>query len=192
MIKGQTMLQEQKEQLLSLMDDNQCDVILVDTITHDDELKQCWHRYHIARDVMQGKLHDCALTFDIADKVANAIALDDLFDQTSVDQAPVVKSPNLFWIKAKDVVGKLTQVGLAACVTLGIIAGVQYQQGSQVENAAPVLNTMPVGVNVSPVGGVPAQQQNYQVQNDTMDQQQYNKIRLLIQDYELQKRLNVQ
>ena len=81
---------------------------------------------------------------------------------------------------------KVSQVGLAACVTLAIIAGVQYHQGQSDEvSGAPTLNTIPMGVNVAPVGGI--QQHNDQ---QLLEKRQYDKIRLLVQDYELQKRLN--
>lgn len=196
MIKGQTMLKTQKEQLSSLMDGDQCDVSFINTMTNDDELFKCWHRYHIVRDTIQDKLSECSLTFDITERVANAIALDDLFDQATTSQVPMIKNKNLYWIKIKDTISRLSQVGLAACVTLGIIAGVQYQQNSVNDNSMPILNTVPIGVNVSPVGGTSSEQQNYQLQKESMnqqlDQQEYNKIRLFIQDYELQKRLNVQ
>lgn len=196
MIKGQAMLKTQKEQLSSLMDGDQCDVSFINTMTNDDELVKCWHRYHIVRDTMQDKLSEYSLTFDITERVANAIALDDLFDQAATSQVSMTKNKNFYWIKIKDTISRLSQVGLAACVTLGIIAGVQYQQNSVNDSSMPILNTVPIGVNVSPVGGTASEQQNYQLPKESMDQQldqqEYNKIRLFIQDYELQKRLNVQ
>lgn len=186
------MLKEQKEQLSSLMDGEQCGTEFVDAVSKDDALQQCWHRYHIVRDVMQGKLHDCSLSFDISEKVAQEIALEDLAQQPAAEQVILPNVANLFWIKAKDIVSKVSQVGLAACVTLGIIAGVQYQQNSTSDNQLPVLNTVPVGVNIAPVGGMNVGQNNQQEQHDTIESQQYNKIRLLVQDYELQRRLNAQ
>lgn len=186
------MLKEHKEQLSLLMDGNQSDVQFIDTVASDENLKQSWYRYHVARDVMQGKLYDSVLTWNIADKVASAIALEELFDQASTTQESLSKAENLFWIKIKDTMGKLGQVGLAACITLGIIAGVQYQKGSSNNDALPVLNTVPIGVNVSPVGGIATEQNKYQTQQDTIDSKEYGKIRFLIQNYELQKRLNMQ
>ncbi|RKS87841.1 RseA-like anti sigma(E) protein [Orbus hercynius] len=184
------MLREQKEQLSSFIDGEQYDVEFVDAVAQDQDLQQCWQRYHIVRDVMQNKLNDGVLTLNIVDKIADAIALDDLYDQAHIAVFEPARQNNLLWIKIKDVVGKLSQVGLAACVTLAIIAGVQYQQDSS--NDISVLNTMPVGVSVAPVGGMPSHANNDQSTSEQVDQQQYNKIRLLVQDYELQKRLNVQ
>ncbi|WP_392562763.1 RseA family anti-sigma factor [Orbus sturtevantii] len=185
------MLKGHKEQLSSLMDGNQIDAQVIDSVVGDEELKQSWYRYHVARDVMQGRLYSSVLTWDISNKVASAIDLEELFNQEKANQVSPSRLARNFWPKTKDAVSKLSQVGLAACVTLGIIAGVQYHQQSSVNNdASPVLNTVPIGVNVSPVGGI-ATGQN-QTQQDTAESEEYSKIRFLIQDYELRKRLNVQ
>lgn len=184
------MLKNDKERLSSLMDGNQYEGEFVDDIVDSADLQQYWYRCHIIRDVMQDKLHSSALTLNIVDNVANAIALDGLYEQTMANPSELSKPDNLFMIKLKEIVGKMSQVGLAACVTLAVIAGVQYQTGSSSDS--PILNTMPVGVSISPVGGAPSEDNIYQPQQTKIEQQQYNKIRLLIQDYELQKRLNVQ
>ncbi|OCG16127.1 hypothetical protein A9G09_03320 [Gilliamella sp. wkB292] len=181
---------EQKEQLSLLMDDELNDDHFIDAVSKDESLQACWHRYHIVRSAMRGELHDSSLTLDISNQVAKAIAADNLYsplpnqpDQNNVD---IPNAKNLIWIRVKDCLGKVSQVGLAACVTLAIIAGVQYHQGqSDDSNGSPVLNTVPIGVNVAPVGGI--QQHNDQ---QLIEKRQYDKIRLLVQDYELQKRLN--
>ena len=186
------MLKVQQEQLSSLMDGEQYDQDTIDSILKDDELKQYWRRYHVARDIMQGRLDADYLTFDISDKVAQLIELEDLPEQpTVVEQTTLPTLSKLIWIKTKDVLAKLSQVGLAACVTLGVIGIVQYQSGASKTNDIPVLNTVPIGVNLAPVGGV-GNVNNYEQPLDTMSNQQYNKIRMLVQDYELQRRLNVQ
>lgn len=180
---------EQKQQLSLLMDGEFTDDNFVDVVSHDESLQSCWHRYHIAREAMRGELHGSSLTLDISNQVAMAIADDDLYpqltEQPSQDEISIPKAENLFWVRIKDVVAKVSQVGLAACVTLAIIAGVQYHQG-QSDDAigVPTLNTVPMGVNVAPVGGI---QHN---DKQLLEKRQYDKIRLLVQDYELQKRLN--
>lgn len=188
------MLNEQKERLSSLMDGELSDAATcVDDISENEVLQQCWYRYHITRDVIRGKLHNCSLDINIAEKVAQAIAFDDLITQPTTKDIKSSKPTQLFWVKTKEIAFKVSQVGLAACVTLAIIAGVQYQQGQTNDNSYPVLNTIPVGISVAPVGGIPLEQNKTQeLQQKSIDQHQYNKIRLLVQDYELQKRLNVQ
>ncbi|KFA59655.1 hypothetical protein A9G34_08205 [Gilliamella sp. Choc4-2] len=181
---------EQKEQLSLLMDDQLTDQQIMDEISKDVSLQSCWHRYHIVRDVMRGALHSSSLTLDISNQVAQAVANENLYDQLdnqpNPNQVSIPKTESLLWIRIKDVISKVGQVGLAACVTLAIIAGVQYQQGkSESNHGVPTLNTVPFGVNVAPVGGI--QQSNEQL---LLEKRQYDKIRLLVQDYELQKRLN--
>ncbi|WP_160430156.1 RseA family anti-sigma factor [Gilliamella sp. Pas-s25] len=181
---------ERKEQLSLLMDGEFTNDHIVDEMSHDESLQSYWHRYHIVRDTMRGQLHSSSLTLDISNQIAQAIATEDLYnqlaDQPNINTATLPKAENLIWIHVKDFFAKASQVGLAACVTLGIIAGVQYHQG-QTDNTSisPTLNTVPVGVNVAPVGGI--HQQNDQ---QLLEKRQYDKIRLLVQDYELQKRLN--
>ena len=181
---------EQKQQLSLLMDGEFIDDHFVDELGHDESLQSCWHRYHLAREAMRGELHGSSLTLDISNQVAMAIADDDLYpqltDQPSQGEISIPKAENLFWLRIKDAMAKVSQVGLAACVTLAIIAGVQYHQGQSDETSGvPTLNTVPMGVNVAPVGGI--QQHNDQ---QLLEKRQYDKIRLLVQDYELQKRLN--
>ena len=181
---------EQKQQLSLLMDGEFIDDHFVDELGHDESLQSCWHRYHLAREAMRGELQGSSLTLDISNQVAMAIADDDLYpqltDQPSQDEISIPKAENLFWLRIKDAMAKVSQVGLAACVTLAIIAGVQYHQGQSDETSGvPTLNTVPMGVNVAPVGGI--QQHNDQ---QLLEKRQYDKIRLLVQDYELQKRLN--
>lgn len=185
-----TMQIEQKEQLSLLMDGEFTNDHIVDEVSHDESLQSYWHRYHIVRDTMRGQLHSSSLTLDISNQIAEAIATEDLYnqlaDQPNINTATLPKAENLILVHVKDFFAKVSQVGLAACVTLGIIAGVQYHQG-QTDNthANPTLTTVPVGVNVAPVGGI--HQQNDQ---QLLEKRQYDKIRLLVQDYELQKRLN--
>ncbi|OCG09128.1 hypothetical protein A9G13_03490 [Gilliamella sp. wkB178] len=184
------MQKEQKEQLSSLMDGEFTDDHIINDISNDESLRLCWHRYHIVRGALRGELHNSALTLDVSNQVAQAIANDNLYNQLDEQPVPhktiIPKVGNLLWVRMKDVMTHLSQVGLAACVTLAIIAGVQYHQDQTKEvNGVPTLNTVPVGVNVAPVGGV--QQKNDQ---QLLEKRQYDKIKLLVQDYELQKRLN--
>ncbi|OCG40415.1 RseA family anti-sigma factor [Gilliamella sp. Bif1-4] len=181
---------EQKEQLSLLMDGEFTNDHIVDEVLNDESLQSYWHRYHIIRDTIRGELHRSSLNLDISNQIAQAIATEDLYnqltDQPNIDTTTPPKAESLIWVHIKDFIGKVSQVGLAACVTLGIIAGVQYNQGkTDSTSVSPTLNTVPVGVSVAPVGGI--HQQNDQ---QLLEKRQYDKIRLLIQDYELQKRLN--
>lgn len=181
---------EQKQQLSSLMDGEFKDDHFIEAVSKDEDLQSCWYRYHVVRSAIRGELHSSTLTLDISNQVAQAIADDNLYfnipEQPNPNKVAVPKAESLFWTRIKDAVAKVSQVGLAACVTLAIIAGVQYQQGqSDSISGSPTLSTLPIGVNVAPVGGI--RQHNDQ---QLLEKRQYDKIRLLVQDYELQKRLN--
>ncbi|OCG28298.1 hypothetical protein A9G11_10785 [Gilliamella sp. wkB108] len=182
---------ESKEQLSLLMDGEFTDKNVLNDVLNDESLQSCWHRYHVVRGVMRGELHNSSLTLDISKQVAQAIANEDIYqpltdEQPKPNEVVMPKVNTLFWVRVKDVIGKISQVGLAACVTLAIIAGVQYHQDqTKNDNGVPTLNTVPVGVNIAPVGGI-TQQNDQQL----LEKKQYDKIRLLVQDYELQKRLN--
>lgn len=190
------MVIEQKEHLSSFMDGESVEPSLFDNDSQHDELQACWHRYHIIKETMQGKMHPHSFTLDITKNVAAIIGGDEEIiyhrDQPTPQDVLSSPSPSLIWVKTKDWLSRVGQVGLAACVTLAIIGGVQYQQNqsNDSDNIA-TLNTVPVGVSVSPVGGLNQNSDTLQA-NDKMTQEQYEKIRLLLQDYELQKRLHTQ
>ncbi|MDF7671267.1 RseA family anti-sigma factor [Orbaceae bacterium ESL0721] len=195
-----TVEKEQKERLSSFMDGELATASFIDLINRDENLQACWHRYHIARDAMKGELHDSSLGFDISHAVANAIDTDSNYELRTQPTQDDITPPNLeklkreskrlnsFWIQIKDSIAKMSQVGLAACVTLVIIAGVQYYQDESTNSNMPMLNTVPVGVNLAPVGGIADESKLDEQQ--LFEKRQYDKIRLLVQDYELQKRLN--
>lgn len=179
---------EQQEKLSSFMDG---EIETLSDISLDEENQQCWYRYHMIRNVMKKELHPTTLNLNIVNAVAKAIAEENvLLSQPSKDEIAKVPTLQLMWVKSQDVFAKFAQVGLAACVTLAIIAGVQYYQNSDDSEKYPVLNTVPIGVNVSPVGGISPTESAHDEESKLMDQNQYNKVKLLIQDYELQKRLN--
>lgn len=188
----------QNEKLSLLMDGELVeDTTFLRSLSSSKEMQENWHRYHIIRGALRGSVHNCALNLDITSQVAAAIANDEIEplyeDQPLPENISKPKSKNMLWLKLGDVVSRITQVGLAACVTLVVIAGVQYYGGEQADGTQviPVLNTMPIGINVSPVGGpLTLEKTEPDVTNSQLDQEQYEKIHLLLQDYELQKRIN--
>lgn len=184
------MLKQQQAQISSLMDGELTADIESLSFSENEDIQKCIHRYHVVRDVMRGTLHPCSLNLDIVNQVAKAIDNEQPF--TNVHSLPkhnlITKAS--FWFKAKEVISKVGQVGLAACVTLVIIAGVQYHNEDAKDSGTfPVLNTMPIGVNVTPVGGINRASTPI-VTQENLDEAQYEKIRQLIQNYELQKRFN--
>ncbi|PNK97990.1 anti-sigma-E factor RseA [Hafnia alvei] len=187
----------QKEQLSALMDGEVLDSELLGSLGKDDALQQTWKSYHLIRDTLRGDVSD-AIDFDISDRIAAAL-----------DDEPVRLVPNAipesqpqphswkdmpFWSKVRPWASQITQIGIAACVSLAVLVGMQqYNQpvGGASDSDAPAFNTLPMGGQASPVSfGVPNESSNANGQQQV--QQQRKRINAILQDYELQRRLHTE
>lgn len=178
----------QKETLSSFMDGELVsDDAFLKTLSSDKVLVARWHRYHLVRDVLQNKLFPDILTSQICQNISCAIANIDVNCPLAPPNPDLNKTS--FSIKTfQTLFGKIAQMGLAACVTLSVIAGVQYYTNKTPADAEiPALNTMPMGISIAPVGGLNSL---VTTRENQISQKQHEKIYLLLQDYELQKRLN--
>ncbi|MBW7981973.1 anti-sigma-E factor RseA [Enterobacillus tribolii] len=184
----------QKEQLSALMDGEVLDSELIGSLGKDKSLQQTWQSYHLIRDTLRGDMSD-VVHFDIADRVAAALENEPvrLVPQSVTESQPHPgqwrKMP--FWNKVRPWASQLTQVGIAACVSLAVLVGVQQynQPGSGVsESESPVFNTLPIGGQASQVSfGVPTDSNSSAAQQQL---QQRKRINAILQDYELQRRLH--
>jgi sigma-E factor negative regulatory protein RseA len=183
----------QKEQLSALMDGEAFDSELLSSLSDDKTLQKSWQSYHVVRDTLRGDIGD-VVYLDIAERVAAAL-----------EQEPIVIAPSAIkesqphpstWRKwafggmSGSWGSQLAQIGVAACVSLAVIVGVQhYSQSPATSNApeTPAFNTLPLMGKASPVSfGVPGGSVNGQ-QNL---QEQRKRINVILQDYELQRRLH--
>lgn len=186
----------QKEQLSALMDGETLDQSLLSTLVQDAELQQQWQNYHLIRDTLRGDIGE-VIHFDISARVAAVIA-----EEPAVKVTPLIPEAQpkpSRWMQ-RSFFGKsswgaqLAQVSVAACVSMAVLVGVQhynYSPTSDTEvNEAPAFNTLPMMGKASPVSlGVP---------NDIFErggsspsaQQENSRINAMLQDYELQRRLN--
>lgn len=187
----------QKEQLSALMDGETLDSELLNTLSKDKNLQQSWESYHLIRDTMRGDTSEI-LHFDISAKVMAAIENEPARHVTPLipEQQPQPqqwqKMP--FWQKVRPWASQLTQMGVAACVSLAVIVGVQHYNG-QSDNPAspetPVFNTLPMMGKASPVSlGVPSDSTASTGQQQV--QEQRRRINAMLQDYELQRRLHAE
>ena len=187
----------QKEKLSALMDGETLDNELVSTLSKDADLQKSWESYHLIRDTMRGDVGD-VLHFDISARVAAAIEKEPLRKVTSLipeaqpEPSRWEKMP--FWRKARPWAAQLTQIGVAACVSLAVIVGVQhYNQpaGTSTESSeSPVFNTLPMMGKASPVSlGVPSDAFDTNSANQQV-QEQRRRVNAMLQDYELQRRLH--
>ncbi|MBE5252052.1 anti-sigma-E factor RseA [Mixta mediterraneensis] len=187
----------QKEKLSALMDGETLDNELFSALSKDADLQKSWESYHLIRDTLRGDVGD-TLHFDISARVAAAIEQEPLRKVTTLipeaqpEPSRWEKMP--FWRKARPWAAQLTQVGVAACVSLAVIVGVQhYNQpnGSNVESSdSPVFNTLPMMGKASPVSlGVPSDAFDTNSANQQV-QEQRRRVNAMLQDYELQRRLH--
>lgn len=188
----------QKEQLSALMDGETLDSELLNTLSKDKNLQQSWESYHLIRDTMRGDTSEI-LHFDISASVMAAIENEPARQVTPLipEQQPQPqqwqKMP--FWQKVRPWASQLTQMGVAACVSLAVIVGVQHYNG-QSDNAAqpetPVFNTLPMMGKASPVSlGIPSDTTASTGQQQQV-QEQRRRINAMLQDYELQRRLHAE
>lgn len=187
----------QKEKLSALMDGETLDNELLASLSRDTDLQKSWGSYHLIRDTMRGDVGD-VLHFDISARVAAAIENEPARNVTTLipeaQPSPSRWEKMPFWRKTRPWAAQLVQVGVAACVSLAVIVGVQhYNQpaGSATESSdSPVFNTLPMMGKASPVSlGVPSDAFDTSSSSQQV-QEQRRRVNAMLQDYELQRRLH--
>ncbi|MCC3717091.1 anti-sigma-E factor RseA [Rouxiella badensis] len=185
----------QKEKLSALMDGEAIDSELLSSLSNDKKLQESWQSYHLIRDSMRGDI-GTVVHLDIADRVAAALANEPakLVPGATKESQPLPhtwqKMP--FWHKVRPWASQLTQVGVAACVSLAVIVGVQHYSQQDATGASPetpAFNTLPMMGKASPVSfGVP--NEGSVASGPQNMQEQRKRINAILQDYELQRRLH--
>lgn len=191
-----------KQQISALMDGELIDQSLISEIEKDDESLQSWSHYHLIGDTLRGETPSNP-NWDIASKVA--LALDSEPAHNSLSSSHLSSSKVTPILEAQPKPGKararmpawlsnLTQVGVAACVSLVVILGVQQYSGSDATNVAsdsdqlPVLQTIPFAGSAEPVSLTRDSVRSQSSEAKAMEQ--HRRANALMQDYELQLRLN--
>ncbi|MCP2230119.1 anti-sigma-E factor RseA [Erwinia aphidicola] len=189
----------QKEQLSALMDGETLDNEAISALSKDVVLQKNWESYHLIRDTLRGDVPQL-LDFDISARVMAAIENEPAQKVTPLiveaqpkpEQAAVMPC----WAKVRPWAAQITQVGVAACVSLAVIVGVQQYNKPVVGQSsdAPVFNTLPMMGQASQVSlGVPADNANTNNSNANQQvQDQRRRVNALLQDYELQRRLHAE
>lgn len=189
-----------KEKLSALMDGELVDKALISELEQDQDSLKAWGNYHLIGDVMRGEA-PAKPEWNIAESVA--LALDDepahstFRDEsvTSIDNFRVEQQPSPQEAKRQlpAWLSQLGQVAMAACVSLAVILGVQQYGGTdpaapQAEQL-PVLQTIPFAGSVEPVSLNRSSLEKSNT-NQVDAQDQHRRINAMLQDYELQLRLN--
>ncbi len=192
----------QKEQLSALMDGEMLDSELLNNISGDERLQETWQSYHLIRDTMRGDTSKDILNIDISAGVMAAIANEPVHRATpSIEEsqpAPHQWQRMSFWKKMRPWASHITQIGVAACVSLAVIVGVQQYNSpstdSDGQSEAPAFNTLPMMGKASPVSlGVPSGNEvSTQGGQQQQLQEQRRRINAMLQDYELQRRLHAE
>lgn len=187
----------QKEKLSALMDGESFDSELLSSLTQDRMLQQRWQSYHLIRDALRGDIGQ-VMHLDIADRVAASLEKEPAHLVTSAmyesQPQPHTWKKMQFWGKVRPWVSQITQIGMAACVSLAVIVGVQHYNQPATQPAAvesPAFNTLPIMGPASPVSlGVPADSFTTGSGQQQQVQEQRKRINAMLQDYELQRRLH--
>lgn len=189
-----------KEKLSALMDGEVVDKSLLQTIAHDDESLDTWKNYHLIGDVMRG---DAPVNpeWNIAGRVALALENEPAHTRLSVVTTTESAEPRLEEQPAAQKarrqlpawLSQFGQVAIAASVSLAVIIGVQQYGGSDTvgvqDDQIPVLQTIPFSGSAEPVS-LTRDSVNRHSSNEASMQEQRRRINALLQDYELQLRLN--
>lgn len=184
----------QKEKLSALMDEETVDNVFLQSLSNDKTLQMSWQRYHLIRDVLRGDV-GTVINLDIASRVESALEYEALPVESEISESqptPYTWSGMSFWHKVRPWIGQLTQISVAACVSLVVVIGVQTYNSAQDQpfTELPVLNTLPMGGLTSPVSyGVSTEMSSNLVQKA---REQREHVNSMLQDYELQRRLHAE
>ncbi|MGR5178964.1 RseA family anti-sigma factor [Vibrio mediterranei] len=185
-----------KQKLSAFMDGNLIDDALIEALENDQESKDTWHNYHLIGDVMRGD-EPQSLDWNIAESVAAALESEPAHSRVSDSNvAPIESQPTPQQAK-RQLPAWLTQFGqvaVAACVSLAVILGVQQYSGQDATQPEaeqlPVLQTIPFAGSAEPVSLTRDSVAKANTNESVNVQEQRRRINALLQDYELQLRLN--
>ena len=188
-----------KEKISALMDGELVDKALISELEQDQLSQETWNNYHLIGDVMRGESPQ-TMEWDIADSVALALEKEPAHSKASAKGVTEVHSPIeqpnpvKARLKLPAWLNQFGQVAVAACVSLAVILGVQQYGGSEPGQAdleqLPVLQTIPFSGSAEPVSLTRSSVEHPAASNTSNVQEQRRRINAMLQDYELQLRLN--
>ncbi len=189
-----------KEKISALMDGELVDKALLKELELDTESQQTWQDYHLIGDVMRHE-EPQSPEWDIASRVAAALEDEPthstftapvenrapLTDPTPIEAQPTPQQAKQFlpsWLR------NFGQVGIAACVSLAVVLGVQQpaDDASPQNNQLPVLQTVPFAGSVEPVSLTRESVEPSASEASLTEQRK--RVHAMLRDYELQLRLN--
>ena len=183
-----------REKLSALMDGELVDKALINELENDQSGQRVWQDYHLIGDVMRGEAPE-SLDWNIAESVACVLNEEKAHSNVvpvsnhSIESQP---SPIKARMQLPAWLSSIGQVATAACVSLVVILGVQNYSGNESSatkvDTLPVLQTVPFAGSVEPVS---LTRSSLQEQNNSVSlQEQHRRVNSMLQDFELQLRLN--
>ncbi|OCQ51707.1 Anti-sigma-E factor RseA [Photorhabdus australis subsp. thailandensis] len=189
----------QREKLSALMDGEALDSEVVSILSKDSAMQKHWENYHLIRDTLRGDVTE-VLHMDIASRVARVLEKEPVhFNPGAVPESqpqPEAWQKATFWQKLRPWGSQITQVGVAACVSLAVLIGVQqYNSHNSVDigyqSDTPVFNTLPIMGSASPVSlGVPSGDDMFGNDQRIQVQERNKRINIMLQQYELDRRVH--
>lgn len=182
----------QKEKLSALIDDEILDDKLLDLLSKDKKLQKSWQNYHLIGDTLRHELAD-PLCLDMSDRVAKAIKNDPVsINPPTIESATENTSGHNvipFWQKMRPWLSQLSQITVAASVSLIVILGGQYQSPDRTES--PVLNLSPM-IGSAPVSfGLPSDvTRNHYVEKQAEEDRNHSEQIEILHQFELRRRTN--
>ncbi|WP_158379515.1 RseA family anti-sigma factor [Candidatus Williamhamiltonella defendens] len=142
----------QKETLSALIDDEILDDELLHTLSKDKVLQKSWKNYHLIGDALR---HDLAnpLCLDMSDCILEVIKNDPICINTAASEIKTSRDTDdiPFWQKNRPWVSQLTQIAVAASVSLVVVLSGHYQSSNKSEvptfNISPMIELKPAPVS---------------------------------------------
>ncbi|UTV28178.1 RseA family anti-sigma factor [Photobacterium atrarenae] len=203
-----------KQKISALLDGEELDQSIINALAADDDCRESWQHYSLIGDVMRGEAPQNP-DWDITARVA--MALEDepahqgpvetepapVVDLATVrEQAQAQPSPQQAKRTLPAWLTQLGQVAVAASVSLAVIVGVQQYNGgeetlmvSSEESQVPVLQTIPFAGVAEPVSltrDSVRSSNHHAAPSEAQVMEQRRRINAMLQDYELQLRLNAE
>jgi len=190
-----------KQQLSALMDGEESEQALLKSLADEQENLRAWRSYHLIGDTLRGE-HSATGQWDIASRVALALE-NEAPHQANETEAPATADNVTVLLEAQPRpkraraqmplwLSSLTQVGIAACVSLLVVFSVQHYSGNSATPSSsgdvPVLQTIPLAGSAEPVSLTRESVDPQSEEAKKMEQRRH--LNALMQDYELQLRLN--
>ncbi|MUL02251.1 anti-sigma E factor [Aliivibrio fischeri] len=183
-----------KEQISAFIDNEEMDNAFIESLSNTENA-ETWKNYHLIGDVMRGDAPD-SKEWNIAANVA--LALEDepahSMNDTVTEFMPSQPTPSEAKKTLPSWLTQFGQVAMAACFSLVVIVGVQQYNGLE-PSAIPasgdiqVLDTIPFSGSAEPVSLTRDSLVN-KTSNEADVMEQRKRINAMLQDYELQLRLN--